>query len=88
MVGSSLYFSLCLEWDLLFVVIYWQAFCRATNLLGIGHGGVLGEGEVVGDALIVRQPAVGPNQTVRTHCHLQGRKRAGRDTVKRSPILH
>lgn len=38
--------------------------------LGVGHCGVLNEGEVVGDILVVRQPPMGPNQAVLTHCHL------------------
>lgn len=29
--------------------------------LCVGHGGVLDEGEVVGDVLVVRQPAVSPD---------------------------
>lgn len=29
-----------------------------------GHGGVLDEGEVVRDVLVVRQPAMGPDQAV------------------------
>lgn len=29
--------------------------------LGVGHSGVLNEGEVVRDVLVVRQPPMGPN---------------------------
>lgn len=39
--------------------------------LGVGHCGVLDEGEVVGDVLVVRQPAVGPDQAVLADCHLR-----------------
>lgn len=38
--------------------------------LGIGHCGVLGEGEVVSDVLVVREPAVSPYQPSSTHSHL------------------
>lgn len=39
--------------------------------LGVGHCGVLNEGEVVGDVLVVRQPPMGPNQAVLTNRHLE-----------------
>lgn len=35
-----------------------------------GHCGVLDEGEVVGDVLVVRQPAVVPDQAVLADGHL------------------
>lgn len=35
-----------------------------------GHCGVLDEGEVVGDVLVVRQPAVVPEQAVLADGHL------------------
>lgn len=43
----------------------------AAFSLGVGHCGVLNEGEVVGDILVVRQPPVSPNQAVLTHCYLE-----------------
>lgn len=48
-------------------------FCvdRFVFSLGVGHCGVFNEGEVVGDALVVRQPPVSPNQAVLTHRHLE-----------------
>ncbi len=39
--------------------------------LAVGHCGVLDEGEVVGDVLVVRQPPMGPNQAVLTDRHLE-----------------
>ena len=39
--------------------------------LGVGHCGVLNEGEVVGNILVVRQPPMGPNKAVLTHRHLE-----------------
>lgn len=39
--------------------------------LCVGHGGVLDEGEVVGDVLVVGQPAVSPDQAVLAYCHLR-----------------
>lgn len=39
--------------------------------LAAGHCGVLDEGEVVGDVLVVRQPPMGPNQAVLTNRHLE-----------------
>lgn len=39
--------------------------------LGVEHGGVLDEGKVVGDVLVVRQPPVGPDQAVLTHRDLE-----------------
>lgn len=43
--------------------------------LCVGHCGVLDEGEVVGDVLVVRQPAMGPDQTILTNRHLKTRLR-------------
>lgn len=39
--------------------------------LCVGHGGVLDKGEVVGDVLVVRQPAVGSDQAVLADGHLR-----------------
>ena len=45
--------------------------CVCVSSLCVGHGGVLDECEVVGDVLVVRQPPMGPHQTVLTHRHLE-----------------
>lgn len=41
--------------------------------LGVGNRGVFNESEVVGDALVVGEPPMGPNQAVLTNRHLERR---------------
>lgn len=48
-----------------------SAYVFWGHSLGISHGGVLREGEVVGDFFVVCQPAVCPYQPVWTHSHLE-----------------
>lgn len=53
-------------------ILYMDCICMCAMFsLGVGHCGVLDEGEVVGDVLVVRQPPMGPNQVVLTHRHLE-----------------
>lgn len=49
------------------------AYVFRGNSLGIGHAGVLGESEVVGDVFVIWQPAVCPYQPIWTHSHLRRR---------------
>lgn len=53
-------------------MLYMDCICMcAVFSLGVGHRGVLDEGEVVGDVLVVRQPPMGPDQAVLTHRQLE-----------------
>lgn len=57
------------------------------NSLGIGHGGVLSEGEVVGDVFVIWQPAVCPYQPVWTHSHLDRKSAIIQKCLKKINLL-
>lgn len=47
---------------------------RSPALLGVPHGGIFAEAEVVIDVSVVGQPAVSAQQSTGTHGHLSVRK--------------
>lgn len=44
--------------------------CVCVCLLRIAHSGVLSEGEIIGDVLVIGQPAVCSDLSFSTHSHL------------------
>ena len=55
---------------------------QPSVLLGVAHGGVFAEAEVVAYVSVIGQPAVGPQQPTGTHGHLgeRGQRRAGAES--------